>query len=113
MELASNYFEITSELNFMMYQYHVDFIPEFNDTRLQKGLFRPHGVNIGKTIFTGTELFTPARRLQPYEVTSTRKSDDMPIRMIVRLIKEVHPGDEIYVQLMNIIMRKCLECWIE
>ena len=107
MELASNYFEITSELNFMMYH------PELNDTRLQKGLFRPHGVNIGKTIFTGTELFTSARRLQPYEVTSTRKSDDMPIRMIVRLIKELHPGDEIYVQLMNIIMRKCLECWIE
>ena len=74
----------------------------------------------GRAELTLAKPFSPERNcslrrvfMQPYEVTSTRKSDDMPIRMIVRLIKELHPGDEIYVQLMNIIMRKCLECWIE
>ena len=108
-KLASNYFEITSAPDIMMYQYHVDYIPVLDDTRLQKALLREHENTIGKYIFTGTELFTPTRLKQPYELTSLRRSDNAPIRMTIRLIKEVHPDDEMYVQIMNIIMRRCLE----
>jgi aubergine len=108
-KLASNYFEITSAPDIMMYQYHVDYIPVLDDTRLQKALLREHEKTIGKYIFTGTEMFTPARLPQPYELTSRRRSDDEPIRIIIRLVKEVHPADDMYIQIMNIIMRRCLE----
>ena len=61
--ITSNYFEVTSRPDWHLRQYHVDFSPELGDTRLQKALslLRPHGDEIGKNIFNGTELYTAVR----------------------------------------------------
>lgn len=43
------------------------------------------------------------------ELVSTRKSDDLPIKIIIRLVGDMMRDDPHYIQFFNIIMRKCLE----
>lgn len=43
------------------------------------------------------------------ELVSTRQSDDMPIKIIIRLVGSMIRDDPHYLQFFNIIMRKCLE----
>ena len=43
------------------------------------------------------------------ELTSTRKSDNAQVTIIIRFAGDMARGDEHYIQFFNITMRKCLE----
>src|SRR5665811_76278 len=43
------------------------------------------------------------------ELTSIRDTDQKPIVIAVRLVAELAPTDPMYIQIYNIIIRKCLE----
>lgn len=47
--------------------------------------------------------------LQPMTLCSTRRSDGAKFELIIRLVSELHPTDVMYLQIYNIMVRKCLD----
>lgn len=92
-----------------LFQYRVDFNPDIDHTGQKKGLMRVAMKDILKGyLFDGTAMYTP-RRLQPepYECVVQSQSGEN-IRINVRLVGDVEWGDRHYIQLFNLIIRKCL-----
>ncbi|XP_045512513.1 piwi-like protein Siwi [Pieris brassicae] len=106
--LLANYFTVETTPQWCLYQYHVEFDPEEDRTGVRKSLLRPHTKNFGGCLFDGTALYTVKRLPQsPMEFYSERKSDGEKIRILIKLICAVSPGDYHYIQIFNIIIRKC------
>ena len=74
-------------------QYRVDFSPELDHTGLKQALLRHHQSLLGKYIFDGTLLYGTTRYPQPMELFTTRKNDDTPIAIKLRLVGEVKKED--------------------
>lgn len=90
-------------------QYRVDFNPEIDHTGQKKGLLRTAMRDVLRGyLFDGTALYTPARiQPDPYEAVVQSESGQN-IRISVRLVGDVAWGDRHYLQVFNIIIRKCL-----
>jgi aubergine-like protein len=59
----ANYFEVISKPNWILYQYHVDFVPQIESKRLRQAmlhchdeLFPQHYAFDGSTLYTLTKL---------------------------------------------------------
>ncbi|XP_070167826.1 piwi-like protein Siwi [Polyergus mexicanus] len=107
--LQTNHFKVPTVPDWCLYKYRVDFEPEETRTYIRKGLLRLHKEKVGAYIFDGTTLYTSCRLPDKMELVSTRQSDDTPIKIIIRLVGDMMRDDSHYIQLFNIIMRKCLE----
>ncbi|XP_050672859.1 piwi-like protein Siwi [Leptidea sinapis] len=107
-DLTANYFTVETTPQWCLYQYHVTFSPEEDHTGIRKSLLRVHGKNLGGYLFDGTSLYTVKKlHPDPLEVYSERKNDGEQIRIIIKAICAVSPGDYHYIQIFNIIIRKC------
>ncbi|XP_014477907.1 PREDICTED: protein aubergine-like [Dinoponera quadriceps] len=107
--LQSNYFKLLTLPNWCLYKYRVDYEPEEERTVVRKGLLKLHKEKVGPYIFDGTILYTTARLPEKLELVSARKSDNAHIKISIRLVGDVTQDDPHYIQVFNIIMRKCLE----
>ncbi|KAK7794255.1 hypothetical protein R5R35_014662 [Gryllus longicercus] len=111
-KLSANYFRLETHTDWRLYQYRVDFDPETDQTVVKKGLLRVHRESLGGYIFDGTVLFTSRLlsedRAQVIELSSKR-ADDVNIRITIRLVGDLALGDYHYLQFFNILMRKCLQ----
>ncbi|XP_025268827.1 piwi-like protein Siwi [Camponotus floridanus] len=107
--LQTNHFKVPTVPDWCLYKYRVDFEPEETRTYIKKGLLRLHKEKVGAYIFDGTILYTTCRLPDKVELVSTRQSDDMPIKIVIRLVGDMMRDDPHYIQFFNIIMRKCLE----
>ncbi|XP_029174290.1 piwi-like protein Siwi [Nylanderia fulva] len=107
--LQSNHFKVPTVPNWSLYKYRVDFEPEESRTFIRKGLLKLHKERVGAYIFDGTVLYTSCRIPDKVELVSTRKSDETPVKIIIRLVGDMKRDDPHYIQFFNIIMRKCLE----
>ena len=89
-----------------MYQYHVDFRPNIDSRGLRIGMMNEHLDVIGNTkAFDGSILFLPIKLPQQETVlTSVRRTDNVPISIIIRLTKVLPP--ESMTQLYNIVFRR-------
>ena len=58
--LVSNYLQLLTKPNWILYQYHVDFSPEIDSKRLRYALFAQH-----KEMFGDNSLSTPSRTSKP------------------------------------------------
>lgn len=47
LDLTANYFTVETTPNWSLYQYHVDFSPEEDNTGVRKGLLRIHAKTLG------------------------------------------------------------------
>nr|UVZ36470.1 piwi isoform X2 [Plutella xylostella] len=108
LELFANYFTVETTPQWRLYQYHVDFQPEEDRTMVRKSLLRVHKNTLGGYLFDGMVLYTVTRlHPDPLELYSDRKEDGERMRMLIKLTCDVAPGDYHYIQVFNIIIRKC------
>ncbi|KAJ8925852.1 hypothetical protein NQ315_009704 [Exocentrus adspersus] len=109
-QLTANYFALVSAGKWGLYQYRVDFTPEIDHTGQKKGLLRTGLQNreVAGYLFDGTVLYTTSRiHPDPLEVFVQAENGEN-VRIAIRLVGDVAWGDYHYVQLFNIIIRKCL-----
>ncbi|XP_063362987.1 piwi-like protein Siwi [Cydia amplana] len=107
-ELMANYFTVHSTPQWRLYQYHVDVDPEEDSTGTRKGLLRVHANALGGYIFDGCVLYTVKKlHPNPMELYSDRKTDGQRMRLLIKLTQDVAPGDYHYLQIFNLIIRKC------
>ncbi|CAG9813111.1 unnamed protein product [Phaedon cochleariae] len=110
-QLIANYFTLLQAGKWGLNQYRVDFNPDIDHTGRRKGMFRNlmQGVQgVTGYLFDGTVMYTP-QRLNPdplERVVETEAGEQ--VRITVRLVGDVAWGDHHYIQLFNIIIRKCL-----
>lgn len=92
-----------------MNQYRVDFNPVIDHTGQRKGMMRQAMQQVvNGYLFDGTVMYTPARiHPDPLEKVVQSESGEN-IRITVRLVGDVEWGDRSYIQLFNLIIRKCL-----
>ncbi|KAK9512948.1 hypothetical protein O3M35_001250 [Rhynocoris fuscipes] len=107
--LTANYFKLVNHTDWALYQYRVDFSPEEDRTVKRKALLKIHKDVLGGYVFDGTVLFVSNRLCpEPLELFSKRESDDEKIRITIKKAGDLVMGDHHYIQLFNILMRKCL-----
>ncbi|KAJ2950021.1 hypothetical protein O0L34_g11358 [Tuta absoluta] len=108
LDVCANYFTVETTPQWCLYQYHVDFQPEEDSTGLRKALLRVHANTLGGYLFDGAILYTVKRlHPDPMELYSDRKHDGERMRILIKLTCDVSPGDYHYIQVFNIIIRKC------
>ncbi|XP_030029276.2 piwi-like protein Siwi [Manduca sexta] len=108
LDLCANYFTVQTTPQWCLYQYHVDISPEEDSTGVRKSLLRIHAKTLGGYLFDGTVLYTVKRlHPDPLELYSDRKNDGERMRILIKLTCDVSPGDYHYIQIFNIIIRKC------
>ncbi|KAH9639050.1 hypothetical protein HF086_003581 [Spodoptera exigua] len=119
-DLKGNYFMVKTTPQWRLYQYHVDFSPEEDSTHIRRALMRVHAKTLGgqevknmflyRYLFDGSVLYTVKRlHPDPLELYSDRKTDDQRMRILIKLTCDVIPGDYHYIQIFNIIIRKCFQ----
>lgn len=109
-QLSANYFALIQQGKWSLNQYRVDFNPEIDHTGQKKGLLRTglQNVQILGYLFDGTVLYTTTRiQPDPLEVF-VQTANGENVRITIRLVGEVAWTDYHYIQLFNIIIRKCL-----
>lgn len=109
LKLSSNYFALLTQPNWCLYQYHVNISPDEDRTQVRRSLMRAHKELLGGYVFDGMMLYTAKRLPQDtMEVFSVRREDDEKMRLQIKLVGDLSPGDYHYIQVFNIIMRKCI-----
>ncbi|XP_072938555.1 piwi-like protein Siwi [Epargyreus clarus] len=107
LDLMANYFTVETTPQWRLHQYHVDISPEEDRTHVRKALLRIHNKTLGGYLFDGTVLYTVKRlHPDPMELYSDR-NDGERFRIMIKLTCDVCPGDYHYIQVFNIIIRKC------
>ncbi|XP_035713881.1 piwi-like protein Siwi isoform X2 [Folsomia candida] len=111
MQFLSNYFTLDKRTDWGIFHYRVDFAPADIETREKKQLFRNHKDKFGGNyIFDGSSLYVSNRiSPDPLVVCSVRDSDKSKVEMTIHLVATLTPTDVMYLQVFNILMRKCLE----
>ncbi|XP_053601023.1 piwi-like protein Siwi isoform X2 [Plodia interpunctella] len=108
LDLMANYFTVETTPQWCLYQYHVDVDPAEDSTAVRKGLLRVHGPTLGGYLFDGAVLYTVKKlHPDPMELYSDRRTDNARMRLIIKLTCDVSPGDYHYIQVFNILIRKC------
>ncbi|XP_062615033.1 piwi-like protein 1, partial [Saccostrea cucullata] len=94
-ELMANYFRLTESKNWIYYQYHVDFSPPLDSTRMKKKVFHQLPQFRKKTtIFDGGILYLPQRMPDKVtEVTVGSPVDNSPIRVTIKETREMSGAD--------------------
>ncbi|XP_039751696.1 piwi-like protein Siwi [Pararge aegeria] len=107
LNLSANYFTVKTTPQWSLYQYHVDITPEEDRTGIRKALMRVHKNTFGGYLFDGTVLYTVKKlHPDPLELYSDR-NDGERMRIMIKLTCQVSPGDYHYLQVFNILIRKC------
>ncbi|XP_076274954.1 piwi-like protein Siwi [Rhynchophorus ferrugineus] len=109
--LKANFFPLLSATKWGLNQYRVDFKPELDNTKTRRALVRRAFVNklSSGILFDGAALYTPTK-LQPDPLELAVADDDNVKYLVsIRLVGEVNWGDWHYLQIFNLIVRRCLE----
>ncbi|ODN03707.1 Protein aubergine [Orchesella cincta] len=104
--LQANYFQVARRPKWGVFHYRVDFKPDETDTKIKKMLLRQHIETLPANIFDGSSLYSTTRKMMLY--SKQENTDDM-VELSIRLVAEVAATDCMYLQLLNILVRKCLE----
>lgn len=112
LKLTANFFELIQAGKWYLNQYHVDFHPDVEGTGKRKGLVRRALKDISRTgyLFDGTQMFTTQKFPQdPFQLTvALAEGSEEEIRLTIRLVGDLAWTDPHYMQLFNLIVRKCL-----
>ncbi|XP_044264767.1 piwi-like protein Siwi isoform X2 [Tribolium madens] len=107
--LLANYLPLIKQGKWCLYQYRVDMAPDVDNTSKRKGLVRTATRELlkGGYLFDGTVLYT-TQRINNDSIDLFVDDNGENIRITIRLVGDVAWGDMHYIQLFNIIIRKCL-----
>lgn len=107
--VTANYFQLTAHTDWIVNQYRVDFSPDVDHIGIRKGLVKVHKESLGGYIFDGTIMFSSHRHTaEQWELISKQDGTNENIRITIRFVKQLLHGDHNFIQLFNIIVRKCL-----
>jgi len=110
--LKANYFRFKKLPNWRLFQYRVDMSPEVDYTKERKYYLREHK-HLKNYFFDGTMLVSnhpiTGSKDDHYTFLTKRDSDDQEIKVTIRLVGEVDPSTNTYIQFLNIILRCVLE----
>ncbi|XP_050436939.1 piwi-like protein Siwi [Adelges cooleyi] len=107
--LLANYFPITSNSKWCLYQYRVDFDPDEDRIFVKRSLLRQHKEKFGGYLFDGTMLFTSVKmNPENFELTSKRHYDDAMFILKFKFTNTIEYGDYSYIQVFNLLLRNCL-----
>lgn len=107
--LSANYFNLIHAAQWSLYQYHVVMEPQDDRTKEKKGMFSTAVKDIvSGFIFDGTTMYSPVRL--PQKETEVFAKDDAEVvtKINIKLVSEVTPFDYHYLQVFNILIRKCM-----
>ncbi|KAH7977988.1 hypothetical protein HPB49_004122 [Dermacentor silvarum] len=111
-KLLSNYFRLLTMPNWAIQQYHVEFAPNIESSRLRGALLRDHRDRFGGSyIFDGMSDLKSATRLEHKvtELYSQRHIDGAQICIIVKHVQELAPNNPELLRIFNTQMRRNLE----
>lgn len=112
-KLLCNYFEILSQPNWVLYQYHVEYTPVVESKKIRIALLASHETLFPTNkAFDGSTLYSLTRL--PNNVTdvqSVRTTDNTTINIKLKLVDEIAPTSPNFIHLFNIVFRKCLRLY--
>ncbi|XP_037560629.1 piwi-like protein Siwi [Dermacentor silvarum] len=111
-KLLSNYFRLLTMPSWAIQQYHVEFAPNIESSRLRGALLRDHRDRFGGSyIFDGMSDLKSATRLEHKvtELYSQRHIDGAQICIIVKHVQELAPNNPELLRIFNTQMRRNLE----
>ncbi|XP_064461230.1 piwi-like protein 1 [Ornithodoros turicata] len=111
-KLMCNYFQLVTMPNWAIQQYHVEFAPNIESSRMRRAMLGDHRQRFGGMyLFDGmSDLKSPARMEQPVtELYSQRRSDGENIRITVKHVQELAPNNPELLRIFNTQMRRNLE----
>ncbi|XP_067125118.1 piwi-like protein 1 [Centruroides vittatus] len=111
-EVYSNYFKVLSRPNWRIYQYHVDFAPTVESSRMRRGLLHDHKDLFGPCyLFDGMSDIKSLVKLRDEitEVYSRRRTDDENIQITIKRVAELAPNHPEVNRLFNTQMRRNLQ----
>ncbi|XP_064484181.1 piwi-like protein 1 [Ornithodoros turicata] len=97
---------------YCVYQYHVDFAPNVESSRMRRAMIGDHKEKFGKCyVFDGmSDLKTPTRlELKLTELFSRRRSDGAMVCIKIKRVQELAPNNPDLLRLFNTQMRRNLE----
>ncbi|CAN7986806.1 unnamed protein product [Ixodes hexagonus] len=110
--LAANYFRLLSLPQYCVHQYHLDFCPSVESSRVRRALVGDHRERFGRCyVFDGmSDLKTPSKMEQEItELCSKRRSDGEAVCIRVKWVQELAPNNPDLLRLFNTQMRRNLE----
>ncbi|XP_064105944.1 piwi-like protein Siwi [Macrobrachium nipponense] len=110
-KLLTNYFILNKKHDWKLCLYHVEFCPEEDRTHMKKRLMRQHKEVVGNEyIFDGMQLYLPFKLgKEVTELASKREGDDAIYQVKIKFIKELGHLDSQYLQIMGILLSRCME----
>lgn len=111
-ELLSNYFRLESMPNWCVYQYHIDFVPNVESSKVRRALVLDNKSMFGGAyVFDGMSDLKMIRRLPDLvtEVQARRPTDGELITVRIKRVQELAPNNPEILRLFNTQMRRNLE----
>lgn len=109
LSLQANYFRLLTNPQWSLHQYHVSFSPEIGETFIKKGIIRTQKAMLKGYLFDGHTMYKieqlPDDKLQFIVMSKAGE----PIQVTLKYIGIVSMTDSASLQILNIIMRSCLE----
>ncbi|GIY92309.1 piwi-like protein Siwi [Caerostris extrusa] len=108
--IVANYFELLSRPKWAIFQYHVDFAPLVESSRLRHIFIKDHKETLGDCfLFDGmSDLKTLKKVDNGLELFSIRNTDNERIRITLKFITELAPSHPELQRLFNTQMRRNL-----
>ncbi|GFY37292.1 piwi-like protein 1 [Trichonephila inaurata madagascariensis] len=108
--IVANYFELLSRPTWAVFQYHVDFAPLVESSRLRHAFIRDHKETLGDCfLFDGMSDLKTVKKIESgTELFSIRKTDDETIRITLKFVTELAPRHPELQRLFNTQMRRNL-----
>lgn len=111
-EVLSNYYRMVCIPNLFVHQYHVDFAPAVESSKLRRALLLEHrGMFEGAYVFDGMSDLKMVKRLDSVvtEVHSRRSTDGADITIRIKRVRQLAPNNPEMLRLFNTQMRRNLE----
>lgn len=109
LQLHSNYFKVVKHIEWTLYQYRVDFVPQCASSRLMQGLINEHKKIFGGFLFDGTQLFM-VNKLRSDQLTLSSRHERTGDVYQLRIIHTgtVDMTNETGIQVLNLILRRAM-----
>ncbi|XP_077570635.1 piwi-like protein 1 [Stigmatopora nigra] len=106
--LSANFFHVLSRPKWVLYQYHVDFKPPMESTRLRSALLYQHAALGPVRCFDGAILFLPIKLHDKVTELNSKTNHGEDVQITVTLTNELPPSSPACLQFYNIIFRRIL-----
>lgn len=108
--VKANYFQLKSSIQWQIFHYHVEFIPEIENAAFRNRLLADQRARLGGFLYDrGASIYT-AKQLENEKIEiSTRDRDEREILIKITRVGIISPLENRSIQVLNIIVKKSLK----